>query len=388
MAGRSLTPSEYIARRQREHPPQYQHAAGWNALFGVALDLAPLPLRNRVASGRVASGEVGEFTPAASVTPVGRGYAIEMHSGLMRLIYSAARAMTATDSGQFKAEGAGTALTREECAAQIADLFRKYQQTGNATSQRFPATDAQKKWAHAIAIHAETFLLLHELAHVHHEDSFWRWLRVGQSVLEKEREADATSAQWLISFLLNANRDGPQRQMLYAGAEFGLRVRMAMETVGMRFEKTHPTAGNRIAALRGRFREAAGSKAFYRIANTSLAFDQMWRAIEQMLLGQAPVFTLTVEDVLASMRTLVSEILAIGDPNDLVLITEVRPGQYQVKLSLKDPRQLAMFESAREFMTHVDVGVRHAARELVGDVYDKGSLEYSLLDALLNTVQP
>ncbi|OGA55626.1 MAG: hypothetical protein A3G81_20310 [Betaproteobacteria bacterium RIFCSPLOWO2_12_FULL_65_14] len=343
-------------------------------------------MRAKVDRGLIAGGEIGELTPVARVSRVGAGYAVEMHSGLMRLIYSAARAIVATDSGRFSGH-ANPALSAAEAASKVAELFKSYREQKIATAQKFPATAGQQKWAHAIAVHAETFLLMHELAHIHNEHSFWLWrpFRRQRDVLGLETDADATAGKWLIDYVLNPKPGSSQPQMFYAGAEFGLRVRMAMETVGMLFEPTHPKAGDRIAGLRAALRARAGSRAFYAIANTSIAFDQMWRATEQLLLGRAPAFELTLDDILASMRTLVVELLADSDINDLVSVSPVagQPGQMQVMFAPKEPRKIALFDVARDTMRHASQKVRDAARAQAGNVFEEGTVQYSLLLALL-----
>jgi hypothetical protein len=312
-----------------------------------------------------------------------------LHSGLMRLIYSASRALCATDRGHFSGEEPKSSLSAAEVAGKIAELFENYELTNTATVQRFAATDGQQAWANAIACHAEVFLLMHELAHVANEHVFWLWrpFRPARSILELERAADATAFGWLIDHVLHPERGGPPRQMFYAGAEFGLRVRMAMETTGLRFEQTHPAAGDRIAALRAQLRATSGSQAFYQIASTAIAADQMWRAIELMLLKQPPVFEFVLDDVLAAMRTLVVELLRGSSLNELIA---GGPGADQppVTLAPKDPLKIRMVESARCFLSEVRPETRAAARQHAADVYREGTVEFSLLSALLNTVCP
>jgi hypothetical protein len=129
-------PARYLASRQRQYPPIYQKTAvAWNALFGVALDLSTPRLRALAARGAIASGEVGEQTPSIYVTRRGMGYAVEMHSGQMRLIYSAARAITASDSGKFR-DDKSPALSPAGVAEQVADLFRNLDE-GVVGSKRF-----------------------------------------------------------------------------------------------------------------------------------------------------------------------------------------------------------------------------------------------------------
>jgi hypothetical protein len=311
-----------------------------------------------------------------------------MYTGMMRLLYSAARAFMATDSGKFRDE-VTPALSGAEAASKIAELFSRYSEEKIATAQAFPATELQKGWANAIAQHSEVFLLIHELSHIYNEHSFWRHFRQKRPVRELEEAADSTAAAWVIEYLINPTPNGPQRQMFYAGAEFGLRVRMAMETIGMRFATTHPPAGDRIAALRAKLKKAAGIQNFYAIASTSLAFDQMWRAIEQILLHKPPDFESTLDDVLSSMRTKAVELLKAGKTTDI----EIRqvggdPRTMQAVFAPKEPSQLAMLNSAHSFMQKVRPEVQDAARQHAGDLFEKGTTEFSLLYALLDLGLP
>lgn len=335
----------------------------------------------------ITGGEVGELTPLAYVTPVGRGYVIEMHSGMMRLVYSAIRAIVATDDGRYRQHNT-PALSGAQAVEKIAELFAGYKAQKIATAQAFPITDGQQRWANTIAVHAETFLLMHELAHVYNEHVSWprRLFRKTRKVYDLEVQADSTASQWLIDYLLNPKPDSSQPQMFYAGAEFGLRIRMAMETVGFKFKKTHPPAGDRITALRARLRATAGPRAFYALANTSLAYDQMWRGVERMLLGQPSMFDLTVDDVLSSMRTLVVELLQGSEISDIVTVRQVAgESKMEFVLAPKEQRKIAILNSAPEYMRHVSLDVRDSARAHAHDVFEPGSVEFGVLLVLLNT---
>ena len=92
-------------------------------------------MQTRVARGLIATGEIGELAPVACVTEVGRGYAIEMYSGMMRLVYSASRAISATDEGMFCDDEAAAALSGSEAAAKIAELFKNYKEQRIATAK-------------------------------------------------------------------------------------------------------------------------------------------------------------------------------------------------------------------------------------------------------------
>jgi hypothetical protein len=384
---------KYMEARQRQHPAIYQRSEAWTRLLGRAVEMSPAVIQKRVQNKSVIAAEIGELTPEIRVTKIGRSFAVEIFTGAMRLIYSAARAIMASDAGEFRAAQSKIELSIKQVAEKIAALFEMFRVTQIATAQAFPVTEDQAGWADTISCHAESFLLMHELAHIYNEHVEVPWfsfLSRRRSQYELETNADATAATWLVDYVLYPKPGGPQRQMFYAGAEFGLRIRMAMETVGMRFEKTHPTAGDRVAALRSKLRTKGGSRNFYAIANTSLAFDQMWRGVEQILLKQPPKFEVTLEDVLSSMRTLTAEMLRDVDANDLIEFGDVpnEPRIKQVVLAPKEPLKIKILNSARDYMREVRPDLRVLAREHAGDVYEKGTLEFSILLAFLNTVQP
>src|SRR5205823_2413024 len=117
--------------------------------------------------------------------------------------------------------------------------------------------------------------------------------------------------------------------------------------------------------LRTRLRQAAGSQRFYAIANTSIAFDQMWQAIEMMLLKRPPVYEHTLDEVLSSMYTMVSEILRDSDIKDIIQLRrgESRLEQCEAVLALKDPVKIAMFDGARNYMERVKPDLRSVACE-------------------------
>jgi hypothetical protein len=383
-------PARYIARRQAAFPPRYQRRReAWEALFRGALRLAPEQVQQRYQRGAIASGEIGELSPATYVTPLLFGQAIEMHSGEMRLIYSAARMMFATDAGRFRGQSE-PALTVADVARNLADLFRNYARTGAATVQRFPVSENQAGWAHNIALHAEIFLLMHELGHIHNEHTGLASL-LPRNALDRERSADLAAAHWLIRDLLHPGPASSNPQVFYAGAEFGLRVRQAMELVGGQFglklQQTHPPAGDRIGLLRALLCAQAGPRGYYEIAGMSLASDQLWRAVEALLSDQPPEETMHLDDVLSSLRTLAVELIrAGGGAGKLIKISPVagEPGVMQASLALDEPLAREIFEEARSFVARLDPDMRARAGAHIEDVFERGSLEYSLFLAFLN----
>jgi hypothetical protein len=379
-------PARYIEGRRQRFPPIYMTTSkDWHGLFAVALNLSTPALRAMAASKLIASGEIGELTPSTYVSRKGSGYAVEMHSGAMRLIYSAARAMVTSDSGRFR-DDKSSSSSAAEIAAHIADLFQNFEHYNIATVQSFAATPFQLRVADMITKSAERFLLLHELAHIHNGDlSRWRGF-FGLSGTSRDREAaaDATACQWMVDYLLNPTPDGPPPKLFYAGAEFGLRVRMAMETTGMRFNNTHPAAGDRVAAMRARLRAAAGAGAFYQIANTSIAFDNMWRAIELILRGKPPKFEAGLDDVVAGLWTLTVEAAAAGQDALQIREDSARPGMKQAVFSPMNPRQQEIQRSASVDFRDLSPELRAAVKQKADEIFEPNTGEHILFLLLLS----
>ena len=173
------------------------------------------------------------------------------------------------------------------------------------------------------------------------------------------------------------------------GAEISLRVRMAMErTTCRRFSATHPPAGHRVAAMREQLRIAVGARAFYAIANTSLAFDQMWRAVELVLNDKKPVFEPQLDDVIAGLRTLTVELIRAG--KDAIQIRDV-PGQPNMRQAVFAPvnaRQEEMVKAASTDFRGIPQDLRDTVERKAGDVFEPGSVEFSLFLTLLHSSRP
>lgn len=380
------TPQEYIRKRRLAYPSQYQSDTGWAALIGGALTCVPPDLQN-YADGHIASAEIGELSPAVRSRVCRGGYAIEMYSGYMRLVYSAARALCATDSIVYPGQQVPSLLRPDRVVAIVAELFNQYKANDTATAQAFPVTEAQANQAHIIATEAERFILLHELAHI----DFWR---NGQDDLSADESiVDARAAGWLIDNMLSETPSTPP-QMMYGGAEFALRVWMAMERYGIAFEGTHPSGHDRIEALRAQLKERAAPAGFFAIAGRALAFDLLWQRVDQLLQEQEPVYEQTADLVLSQMRTLVIEIvnhLKKWDAEKGTYVIPLKltpipgePGKAQVTLGDVPPEVAQITVSAKHYLDTVDPAVREQAKERAGELYEQGDIRYSLLLMLLN----
>ena len=385
-------PVRYIAALQHERPPLCQTPQEWNGLFGTALELSPPGIRAMAARGVIAGGEVGDLSPDMRTLSRGfRRYAVIMHSGLMRLIHSAARVLTTSDDGKFHG-GEPRVLSPEQIAANVADLFLNFAVHNTASVQPFPSSKFQAGWADLITIRAVQFLLMHELAHIHNGDLSWwdRFFDVGAPSAAQESAADATACRWMIHYFLNPYPGGPQRQILYAGAEFGIRAYAAIETCikDIPLKRDHPPAAERVAAIREALRSAMGARGFYAIASTSLAVDQMWRAVELLLQKKEPRFEMQRDDVIAGLRTLTVEFLSAG--REAVTIQDVpdRPGMKQADFVPTNPTQTAIMDHARTDFRVIAPDVRQFVHDHVGDIFNPNSLQASLFLKLLDSSAP
>jgi hypothetical protein len=90
------------------------------------------------------------------------------------------------------------------------------------------------------------------------------------------------------------------------------------------------------------------------------------------------------------MRTLTSEMLSGSNGSDIVEMRDVPgdPSAQQIVLAPKNPLKIKILNAAREYMREVSPDLRALAREHASDVYERGTLQFSILFAFLNTVQP
>lgn len=100
------------------------------------------------------------------------------------------------------------------------------------------------------------------------------------------------------------------------------------------------------------------------------------------------MFEPALDDVLAGLRTLTVEILAV-DPN-VIQIRDVpgEPGMKQAVFAPADARQQAMMDTARVDFIDLSPSLRAAVAQHAGDVFEPGSVEYSLFLALLSLSDP
>ncbi len=132
------TPAEYIAAHQEQHPPIYLRADRGEALFQGALRFSSPIIQAKAARGLIAGGEIGELTPVAYVAEIAHGHAIVIHSGLMRLLYNAAKALTATDRGLLRDEARTPALSPRDAADNTQRSSKTTSNTGAYRHRRFP----------------------------------------------------------------------------------------------------------------------------------------------------------------------------------------------------------------------------------------------------------
>jgi len=98
----------------------------------------------------------------------------------------------------------------------------------------------------------------------------------------------------------------------------------------------------------------------------------------------------TVEEVLSVIQLFVTELLANSDINDIIKVRQVEghPELKQMVLAPKYSEKIEIIGTVRSYLSLVRPEILQAARGQAAEVYEFGTVEFSILLALLNTVQP
>jgi hypothetical protein len=173
----------------------------------------------------------------------------------------------------------------------IGKVFLTYAASQQILAARHSAHEEQQKLAHQLASEAELFLLAHEVGHawIAHESipSAESSLRGYKITWEEEFASDQLAIAWLLGKALTR---GKGARMVYAGAEFALRVLICLENVGTPFTGTHPKANLRLEILRVTAREICDKfkVPFDQIRTIAIANDEFLDEIERRIHGLDP----------------------------------------------------------------------------------------------------
>ena len=313
---RSPTPAAQLRQRQQQFPPQYDSQ---NSRTSALRRRLPPELDALLQAGRVSIGEVGELGVFIHVEPLPVwGYFIEFSSGFMRLNYSVARALGAATRVFFPPPRPPVqpVLTMQQFAGATATMMFLLRDAGWVVPPQHPIDPEQREIADDLTNEAEYFLMMHELAHV------WIALRSpasAESLLrgagvswKEEFAADHLALLWSLGCAWSPASPGhrrPSPRMVYAGAEFALRVLAFMEHLKIEFERTHPLAQDRLEMLRlcAQALCAQHQIAFDSLRTIAMANNQYLDAAERVILGQDPNPPLRPEELRATLTALFEE---------------------------------------------------------------------------------
>lgn len=284
-------------------------------LYSTLAARLPADVRKLFESGSIAIGEIGILTPNAliySVPP--SGYVIHVYTGLSRLLYRVSRALHSNVrvfSGPAGLDVQQPTQSQEEIAHIIETIFRNFMDNGKIGGPSgYPISPEQIEVASNLVTHAETFAIAHEIAHA----VVWR---AKGSALKKLNPADEVEADKLaLMFVLGiAGEPGAMLnlspRMIYAGAEFLLRVLACLEHLGYPFKETHPLPSNRLANLRNVMMELTmGRRGFIRESTIAFAHDQLLEDVERRFAGPGRanfVLGATPERLLSTFSVLIEE---------------------------------------------------------------------------------
>lgn len=315
----SLTPRQYLERAQKKSPPLKvgsQHDLG-KELYARLEQRLPMNIGELFKTGVAVIGEIGVLTPGAFAQPVWpSGYTIQVHTGLSRFLYSisrvlAARAMTfsGTDGGRIQ----HPSDTIEKTVEVIDKIFFTLMDAGKiATPSDYEISFEQKQMASALSTHAETFVVAHEIGHIHLWSTQFGSLETHS--LEQESEADKIALALILGVVANpiATKNISMR-MAYAGAEFAVRVFAGLEHLGYKFDEgMHPLPSRRLEEIRNLARDFCVShRRFMQLSTIAFTYDQLLEEVERRLAEhQAPgqfVLGVTSERLLSTMMVLIEE---------------------------------------------------------------------------------
>lgn len=264
-------PQEHIAEMQRRQPfPSSEltslYASMQSEWTRRLMPRVPKILGKCFDTGYFALGIIFDLTPNAYNEPVDRrGWAITFNVGLIELIYSTARALSTRVRLTARTSDNPTF---EKTVRLLQEIFRGFRETQTVVSTEFPLERHQIEWAARLALEAELFLVAHELGHVvrRHFDLVLPRLRaradadtaeiLDNLALQDHCEYDADEIGFLLALgVLGLDGIGDElaTSERYRGAEFALQIFRALESAGVRFEDTHPPAGDRLAKVRSWF---------------------------------------------------------------------------------------------------------------------------------------
>lgn len=310
-------PRRRLAADQKEHSPiKYPDSPldYGQRLYLELKERIPNEIRQLFDRGVIAIGEVGILSPNSFVEPLHpSGYVIEIYTGLPQFLYEVSRALHARTRvlpGREDGETQEITVGFNETTEVVSEIFHGFMDKAIiARPQNYHIADEQIRIASALATHAETFFVAHEIGHI----LVWRLkCQTPQSPsFHDEFEADKYAFEFLLGLRGEFGAmNGLSQRMVYAGIEFGLRVYAGLEHLGYKFEKTHPAASDRIKQIRSTALTYFGRRGFLNLSTIAFGYDQLLEAVEKKLASpdsQKFVLGVTSERVLSSLMVMVEK---------------------------------------------------------------------------------
>lgn len=284
-------PAARLARRQSKHPPRRIPGVAddlGKRLYGHLEPRLPADTKKAFADGRAIIGEVGIAQPAAFAEPLRDGYLIEVFTGLADFFYSISRAMHSQMQFRFDdtSPQAQVAAQIGHTVAAIEEIFRTFQKSEKiAKPADYPISQDQKEMASTLSTQAEAFVVAHEIGHLQIWESEPNAPR--ESSLQIELMADEIALQFVLG--MYSDEPVPRKRMVYAGAEFAVRVFAGLEHLGKYFgQDTHPLPTRRLESIRAVARDLCGShREYVRLIRLATMYDQFLEDMERRIAGPA-----------------------------------------------------------------------------------------------------
>lgn len=352
MANDTITPAAFIAARKGAHPAEpiclekaKRALSGLNVtdadvaasveeinrgdyvqrILASVSDRLPERVRELIATGAIAVGEVNEPTFDARTIPVGNGHAITINRGTHQFVYRIARIL----STRFvPSEGGASELPFEETARILAEAFWWFVESGQAFGPEYTITVEQRQTASLLTHAAMAFMLCHELGHAVADQE--APLEYKQDVAKDphldEHGADVFGAAWALGLVPN---DEPQAAavmaMRYAGIEFVLQVWSVLERLGIEFADTHPRALERLALIRHILHEKCDEVTWAALAALAEAIEQIFARMAELLLDPIEYesfFKTQAEQVIEELDVLLARCATSAVPDYMTFYSE------------------------------------------------------------------
>jgi len=230
-------------------------------------------------AGYISIGEVGDPTPNAYTHEIeGQGYAIVFNVGLREFIYRVVRAL-ATRLNATGDSDSEVSLSFEETCQIISDIFWWFINTEQASGPSYPIGKTQMLLASYLSTEAETFFVAHEIGHVLQELGKKHNLDILPPDLNEQNE-EHYADRFAVSNLL-ARQDGHDLpyppDLSYAGAILALQIFRGLESLGVTFLATHPSATSRLNVIKEFVKGGCRSEQhFAQLASIGSAFETIF----------------------------------------------------------------------------------------------------------------